>query len=76
MVYGAIAISEEVGVEIYAAKRVPHSWADKDASKWTQRVSSRYCSCPADSSSWQTYANVIDKTIVQPARAKGGARKE
>jgi hypothetical protein len=28
MVYGAISIVEDSGVEIYAAQRVPHSWSD------------------------------------------------
>jgi Phage major capsid protein E. len=55
IVYGAISIVEDTGVEIYAARRVAHSWSDKDNSLWTQRVSSRYCPAPADTATWQTY---------------------
>lgn len=55
VVYGAISIVEDSGVEIYAARRVPHSWADKDNNLWTQRVSSRYCPAPAHTATWQTY---------------------
>jgi len=50
IVYGAISIVEDAGVQIFAAQRVPHSWSDKDNSLWTQRVSSRYCPAPADTS--------------------------
>jgi major capsid protein E len=55
IVYGAISVVEDSGVQIFAAQRVPHSWADKDNSVWTQRVSSRYCPAPADTATWQTY---------------------
>jgi Phage major capsid protein E len=43
IVYGAINVVEDAGVQIFASQRVPHSWADKDNSLWTQGVSSRYC---------------------------------
>jgi hypothetical protein len=55
IVYGAISIVEDTGVQIFAAQRVPHSWSDRDNSLWVQRVSSRYCPAPADTASWQTY---------------------
>jgi Phage major capsid protein E. len=59
IVYGAISVVEDIGVQIFAATRVPTSWSDKDNSVWTQRVSSRYAPSPGDTASWQTYSSVI-----------------
>jgi hypothetical protein len=43
MNYGAVSITEDRAITIYAARRVPQSWPDKNNGLWRQRVSSRFC---------------------------------
>jgi hypothetical protein len=69
MVHGAIAVTETEGIEIFEARRVPQSWAVKTIPSGTQRVSSRYRPCPADTATWQTFS-VLDTTM--PELGNGG----
>jgi hypothetical protein len=57
--YGAIAVSEQRQIVTIAAKRVPNSWNDPGDQTWYQRISSRYCPVPADTSFWQVFSNVV-----------------
>jgi flagellar biosynthesis GTPase FlhF len=81
MCYGAVAASEDRAIQIYAAKRVPQSWSDKDNALWRQRVSSRFCPVPGDSASWQTYSSVLASAspatgeTANPHTAKANAKK-
>jgi len=64
--YGAVAVSEQRQIVTIAAKRVPNSWNDPGNQTWYQRISSRFCPIPADTSSWQTYSNVLGSTTPEP----------
>ena len=74
MCFGAISITEDRAIQVYAAKRVPQSWADRENGLWRQRLSSRFCPVPSDSASWQIFASVLTAPAIEAGSTHGPAK--